>query len=56
MHAGLAIYTYLRIVRGVDINLGKAEWKLHGVCATIIAISNVLFYFLDAFGPTGYWY
>lgn len=56
MHAGLAIYTYIRVVRGVDINLGKAEWKLHVVCGTLIAASIAVFYPLSAFGPSGYWY
>jgi hypothetical protein len=56
MHAGLALYTYVRVVRGRTLNLGRGEWRLHVICATIILISILVFLPLDSFGPSGFWY
>lgn len=55
MNIGLSIYTYLRIVKGVNLNLGRGEWKLHAICTCLIVGSISVFYSFDAFGQSGYW-
>ncbi|KAJ6641498.1 hypothetical protein Bhyg_06437 [Pseudolycoriella hygida] len=55
MHAGLAIYTYLGVVRWKYLDLGRGDWKIHLICGglTIFLILGLLPF--DSFGPSGYW-
>jgi hypothetical protein len=56
MHAGLATYIYLKVVRIKSLKLGKGEWKLHSLCILVVVGSIAVFLPLRSFGSTGYWY
>jgi hypothetical protein len=55
MNSGLALYTYFKVVRHNQIDLGRGEWKLHLMCVAFIVSIMMIFIPLDGFGCTGYW-
>lgn len=56
MHASVAGYTYLRVVHGKNLNLGRYEWKLQLLWCCFLIVTILLFHFMECFGNSGYWY